>query len=207
MNQVYQTVIFDFDGTIADTLPLSVELANRIADELKRPHLGPLEQLRGMTAKQFISTLQLPLHKVFGYARRIQRELKENVEKIPTFPQMQDIIEALKAKNIRVGIISSNQKATVEAFMNHNKLSFDFIHTEPSLFGKHHKIRRVLKKYSLKPAETLYVGDEIRDIEACNKLKLPMGAVSWGYNTSASLQAHFPTHFFGTPESILRAVF
>ena len=49
--------------------------------------------------------------------------------------------------------------------------------------------------------EALYVGDEIRDIEAANSANVDIAAVSWGLNSRRALSKHDPTWFVTQPAS------
>lgn len=63
----------------------------------------------------------------------------------------------------------------------------DFIY-QCSLFSKSKTLARVLKEQNLTLAETLYIGDEVRDIESCQKIGLDILSVTWGLNDKESLQ-------------------
>ncbi|NMB89657.1 MAG: HAD hydrolase-like protein, partial [Chloroflexi bacterium] len=56
------------------------------------------------------------------------------------------------------------------------------------------------------PGEALCIGDEIRDIEAAHKVKIPFGAVSWGYTNVEALQAHAPFEVFANIEDMLTKI-
>jgi HAD superfamily hydrolase (TIGR01549 family) len=203
---MYKNVIFDFDGTIADTLPRTYKVANELARESGRPSLAPIEDLRNMNARQFIKSLNIPMFKIMKYAKRIQKDLKENMHTIKPFPRMHESIEALKSKGIRVGIVSSNTKENINAFLEHHNLKMDFVHAKPSIFGKHKKIRHAMRLYGMNAHDTLYIGDEVRDIDACRKLNLDVGTVTWGFNTKNVLEAGNPNYLFTSPAQILSIV-
>jgi phosphoglycolate phosphatase-like HAD superfamily hydrolase len=44
----------------------------------------------------------------------------------------------------------------------------------------------------LNPAETTYIGDEGRDIEAAKRVGVRSVAVNWGYNNAELLASHHP---------------
>jgi phosphoglycolate phosphatase-like HAD superfamily hydrolase len=46
----------------------------------------------------------------------------------------------------------------------------------------------VLREQSLQPADILYVGDEVRDVEACQKVGVKIIAVTWGLNSQEALE-------------------
>jgi phosphoglycolate phosphatase len=62
----------------------------------------------------------------------------------------------------------------------------------PRLFGKGKALRRIVRAERLDSSEVLYVGDEVRDIEAARKARVASAAVTWGLNTEAILRAGGP---------------
>ena len=98
-------------------------------------------------------------------------------------------------KRVRVlGIITSNSKRNVEAFLtNHGIDAFDFIVSSP-LTGKEKKIQTIAKRYNIDKDKILYVGDETRDITASKKAGIDCACVSWGYNHVEALEKENPTY-------------
>ncbi|MHB1319887.1 MAG: HAD family hydrolase, partial [Anaerolineae bacterium] len=56
------------------------------------------------------------------------------------------------------------------------------------------------------PEDAMYFGDEIRDVEAALAVGMASGAVTWGYNSGASLAAHGATVVFWAPAEIVPVV-
>jgi HAD superfamily hydrolase (TIGR01549 family) len=117
---------------------------------------------------------------------------------------MKETLEQLKKENIKLGIISSNNEINIKKFLLNNDIDdFSFIHCEMNIFGKAPVISHALKKYSLHKENTLYVGDEVRDIEACKKAGLDIAAVTWGFNSKNILKKHKPTFSIESPLQLL----
>ena len=72
--------------------------------------------------------------------------------------------------------------------------------------SKAKKIKKVLRKHDIKPSEMLYIGDEVRDIEACHKVGVDVIAVKWGYNTPAALEKCKPTFMIESIWDVLEIV-
>ena len=72
-----------------------------------------------------------------------------------------------------------------------------------SLFGKSHRLRRILKHTRMASSEAIYVGDEIRDAEAANDAGMMFGAVAWGYTTLEALVRTKPERLFRMPADML----
>ena len=63
-------------------------------------------------------------------------------------------------------------------------------------------IKRVLKHERLDPSSAIYVGDEVRDIEAAKRLGMPCAAVAWGYNSDVLLASYAPMVVVRTPKQL-----
>jgi phosphoglycolate phosphatase len=72
-----------------------------------------------------------------------------------------------------------------------------------SVFGKRTPFRRILKRSGVRPQEALCIGDEIRDIDAATRERIPFGAVAWGYTHIDALTAHAPAEVFLRVEDIV----
>ena len=205
----FGTLIFDFDGTIADTLSAIVRLVNEHADEY---HIRPLadsdvDELRGMSNLDIIKKYKVPLVKIPSLVLRAQKELNQRIDEMALFPGMKELILGLKNRGVRLGILTSNSRENVQKFLRAQALDvFDFIHAEQNFFGKNWALLHLLKKYGLKKNEVLYVGDEVRDIEACQKVGVPVIAVSWGFHRRKLLSDKAPTYLVDAAPDIMTIV-
>ena len=59
-----------------------------------------------------------------------------------------------------------------------------------------------MKKYNLKKQETIYVGDEFRDIKASKKAKVDIISVTWGFDSVELLQKGKPEYLVTKPSQI-----
>ena len=204
-----ETIIFDFDGTIADTLSAIVRLVNEHAPEFNIKPLGDkdVEELRGMSNLDIIKRYRIPLFKVPSMVLNAQKELHKRIGEVPIFPGIKDLILDLKSRSFRLGILTSNSAENVLKFLRTKGLDvFDFIHSEQNFFGKNWALLHLLKKHGLKKETTIYVGDEVRDIEACQKVGIPIIAVSWGFHRRRLLAEKNPTHLVDSAGEILAIV-
>jgi len=204
-----ETIIFDFDGTIADTLSAIVRLVNEHAPEFNIKPLGDkdVEELRGMSNLDIIKRYRIPLFKVPSMVLMAQKELHKRIGEVPIFPGIKDLILDLKVRGLRLGILTSNSAENVLKFLRTKGLDvFDFIHSEQNFFGKNWALLHLLKKHGLKKETTIYVGDEVRDIEACQKVGIPIIAVGWGFHRRHLLAEKNPTHLVDSAGDIMAIV-
>jgi len=56
------------------------------------------------------------------------------------------------------------------------------------------------------PADTFYIGDETRDIDAAQQCNIPSIAVAWGFNSEQTLMRSKPSYLAKTPHDLLRII-
>lgn len=198
-------LIFDFDGTIADTFEAGFTILNRLAEEFGFRPLGrdELEKARDMRTRQLMKFLKIPTRKMARIARRGSEELHGCIDSICPLPGVPELLQKLRSRGYELGIITSNTDSNVQTFLrNHDLEIFDFVHCSSKLLGKASVIRSVLKAGHLAPAEILFIGDETRDIEAAHKTGVVMAAVTWGYNSRHALEGQKPDLIFSTPAEL-----
>lgn len=199
-------LIFDFDGTIANTLEVAVDIANAMSREFHFPSMTKEEfvNYRGKSIPELmrlsgLSWIQLPL-----LVKRTRDHFKQRISDVLPVEGMPMILRALQERGYRLGILTSNTKENVQDFLQHHELEiFEFIHAPNSIFGKARRLRELQKSLNLAPGEMVMIGDEIRDTEAAHKAKVDSVAVTWGFNSEELLQAHSPTCILKEPEELL----
>jgi len=202
----YRLVIFDFDGTLADTFPWFSRVLNGVADRFgfKRIEDGQGETLRGLSAQEIIAHLGVPRWKLPLIARHMRKLAAEHRDEIRLFEGVDCMLQDLAERGIRLAVVSSNSEANVRRTLGpHNAgLIADFA-CGASLFGKAAKFRRVLKRGRALPSEAICIGDEIRDAEAARTIGIAFGAVAWGYTDPRALRAHNPEVVFDRVQEIV----
>jgi phosphoglycolate phosphatase len=63
-----------------------------------------------------------------------------------------------------------------------------------------------LKQQNLRLEQAIYVGDEIRDIEAAKRSNIKVIAVSWGFNSKEILAQHEPDFLIDEPKQLKEAI-
>ena len=201
-----QTIIFDFDGTLADTFNLFKIIVNKLAPKYKYSSMNDsqIESMRGLGAKAVLKVLNLSWIKTPFWVFDAKREMSKHIADIKTFDELPNVLKELKNKYYKLGILTSNDLKNVELFLRSNNFDmFDFIYSAKSLFGKDKALNHLIKKYNLKKEEIVYVGDEVRDIEACKLAGVKVAAVAWGYNNEEALRSAKPDFFIQTPSELL----
>jgi phosphoglycolate phosphatase len=202
----YRLVVFDFDGTLADTFPWLATVMNQVAD---RYSLGRIEEaereiLRGHDVRELMKALDIPWWKVPRIAHHVRRLMARDIHQVSLFRGVDVLLQGLSNRGIALAVVSSNSYENVRhALGPENVALIDRFECGVSVFGKAAKLMRVLSKNEVPPGESIYVGDEIRDIEAAQDVGMAFGAVSWGYNNIQALRARSPSEVFYSVHEIL----
>lgn len=192
-------IIFDFDGTLADTFPSFVRVFDQAADKYGFKRLDRERQgaLRGFDARQIMAHHDIPLWKVPAIARFMRACMADDIANIKLFAGVERVLHTLHAQGVVLTIVTSNSLANVRAVLG-PELAALFSHVEcgASLFGKVPKVRKVLAATGIAPRHAMLIGDEIRDAKAAADAGIDFGAVSWGFNHVNALLARHPRQVF-----------
>ncbi|MBD2208671.1 HAD-IA family hydrolase [Calothrix sp. FACHB-156] len=203
-------IIFDFDGTIADTVDALVSIANRLAVEFGYVQISQQELalLKNLTSREIIKYSGISVFKIPFLVKKVKGELKNKIHEFKPIPGIKEALIQLKSQGYHLGIITSNSKDNVTEFLKINELDnlFDFIYSGVTIFGKKTIINNVLKQRQLKPQQVIYVGDETRDIEASKKANIQVIAVTWGFNSPEILAKQKPDFLIHHPSELLTVV-
>ncbi len=197
----YNLVIFDFDGTIADTYPITMQIAEKLAQDFNYEPISPQQwqEIRELGVMQVIRKYKFPIWRIPEVARELQKQMRQDIHKVPLFDDMAAVLRELFENGIQLALVSSNGCENIQKVLGEEIASyFSFFECGVSMFSKQAKFKKVLKASGVKANHTICIGDEIRDIQAAKKAKIPFGAVSWGYTNIEKLLTLFPQEIFHT---------
>ncbi len=204
-----KTLIFDFDGTIADDMHLMIGKFNKIAGGFNLPQIrdDEIEKLRGEGSTGIFLNLKISKLKLFLLTRQLQNDFYNSLTECKPFKDIPKILKSLKKRGHKLGIISSNTKENILKFLAQSDLEvFDFVYSGRNLFGKEHVILKAIKQYHLVKSDCVYVGDEDRDVIAAKKAGVLVIAVTWGFNNRKLLEKYQPAFIAEAPVELLHLV-
>jgi phosphoglycolate phosphatase len=202
----YRLAIFVFDGTLADSLNW---FRASFHDVIARFDLTPvtaeeLEQMRGLSAREMMARLNVSMWQLPAIISDMRKRKLAAASETSLFTGIPAMLSDLQRLGIKTAIVSSDSEASVRKVLGPTTAQITRFDCGAAVFGKHWKFRRVARKLGAKPAETICIGDEIRDIEAAKAAGMDSGAVAWGYALPAALQAAGPTHLFNSIEEMMQ---
>lgn len=205
----YQLVIFDFDGTLANSFPWFIRMVNRVAERYRFKQIAQheVETLRSYSARQLIEYLGIPLWKIPMIALHIRRMLAQDRDEVTTFEGVDDVLAQLSQAGITLALVTSNSYDNVRHVLGEENLALvTYLECSVSLFGKRSRYRKILKQSGVHPSQVLSIGDEIRDMEASAQEQIPFGAVAWGFTHIDALQAHTPAEVFMRMDEVVEKI-
>ena len=199
----YDLIIFDLDGTLADSFAFFVSVHNRLADRHGFRRIAPTEvdALRDRSAREVMRHVGLSRWKLPWVARSFVRMMR--AADIPLFAGIEPTLEHLQRSGTALALVSSNAADNCRRILGDAHWQ-RLVHVEcgASIFGKGRRIARVLRATGADPDRTIYIGDQITDADAAGAAGVAFGAVAWGYATRASLERLQPTHLFDAVEDL-----
>ncbi|NVO16499.1 MAG: HAD hydrolase-like protein [Rhodoplanes sp.] len=205
----YRLVIFDIDGTLADSFPWFLAVLNGVADRFGFRRTAPDEvvAMRNAGAAEILERLAVPRWKLPLIVRHMRALKTQDLDQIPLFPGVDALLATLFARGAVLAVVSSDTEANVRRALGpaNAKLIAHF-GCGASLFGKPPKFRAVLRRACVPASEAIAIGDEVRDIEAARTVGIACGAVAWGYADATALRAKKPDLVFERMEEIVGAL-
>lgn len=197
----YDALVFDFDGTLVDTIDLIVASYRAAWTAVARP-VPPVAEIR--------RRIGLPLDEVlveFGdgagvdamrsvYRERFLAGLETETRVYGGVPGM---LEGLRARDLRLGIATSRKMPSLRRLLAVHGLATHFAALASRgcvQRGKPHPemLWHVLRELETAPERTLLVGDTDHDVAMGRAAGVDTCAVTWGAQDEATLRAAEPTY-------------
>lgn len=201
----YRLIVFDFDGTLADSFGFFLEAMDVLADEFGFSRIAPAEvdALRGLGVREMMRHIGLPAWKMPRVARRFARLMAGNLGRIRLFDGVDAMLARLAAQGCTLALVTSNAEDNVRTVLGpENAARIAHYECGAAILGKRARLARVVRRSGIAPGRALCIGDELRDLEAARAAGLAFGAVGWGYARLDALRARAPEEVFDRVEDI-----
>jgi phosphoglycolate phosphatase len=195
-----KTLIFDFDGTLGDSFELVLEIAYELTG-LEPLSEEEIARLRHMPIMKAVREVGIPLRHAPRLVLHGRQMMQARMSEVHAFAGVPEAIKHLHQAGHHMLIVSSNSEQNVRAFLRANELEsyFDGVYGGVGLLNKAKALKKVLRQNKLKAEDCFYIGDEVRDILAAQKVHLQPISVAWGYQAAQALEVHRPFALITTP--------
>jgi HAD superfamily phosphatase (TIGR01681 family) len=200
-----KTLVFDFDGTLADSFELVIEIAYELTG-LPKQSDAEVARLRHLPLLKAAREMHIPLRMAPRLLVKGRQKMLERIHEVHPFPGIPEVLRELHDNGYHLLVISSNSEHNVRSFLRTNELEpyFDGVYGNASIFNKASSLKKVLKRNKLDAADCFYIGDEVRDVVAASKVGMEPVAVSWGYQAKQALEKYHPFAILDQPTDLLQ---
>lgn len=198
-------VLFDFDGTLADTFPTFFDLYNKICWLLKLPKLNLYEVKTQSTIgfKDLIRTV--PRWKLIILIPLFEYYLWFKAKQIKAFPGTEELLIWLKKNGYKLAVVSNNHPSFIGKVLRQENLYtlFDHIYGLKSFTNKESVLKKFLTVHKLQTDQVVFVTDEVSDWQTCTKLDIDCLGVSWGFHSQQTLVQAGVTKIFSSNQDLI----
>ena len=199
MERDIKLVIFDFDGTLADTKENII-----LTFQMTMKELGVEIKSRqecaatiGLTLEDAFKVLYpgMAAEKYILLRDTYRRIFKENRKILVPglFPEVMETLEELRRRGYLMSIASSRQSASLQSFLEDMKIAHLFEYAVGGDNVEHPKpapdaVLQILRHYNLSAEEAFVVGDMPFDINMATNAGVKSCGVTWGNADAAQLK-------------------
>lgn len=202
-----KNILFDFDGTLVNNDGLYDQLWPKLVANLPTYAREQLaghhwSEYRAEGWRELFKRLKLSFWQIWQLSRWLQKESGQLTNYLQWQPEIPAVLTQLIA-NYELGILTSNRVANVKKFLAASEqINFKFI-ASAALFNKGRQINKLLARHHWTKADTIYIGDQVEDIVACQEVALPVVGVTWGWGLPAHLAIYQPNFLVNQPRELL----
>lgn len=193
---MYKNILFDFDGTVFDTVEGITKSAQYA---LKKQGIeAGLDELRCFAGPPLVDKFM----EVYGFdretAEQATRDFKERyvpigVHECRVFPGIKSLLEALREKGFQVGLATSKPQVLAEQLLAQEDMTELFMaicgsSSDGNNSAKWQVLKQAMEELGAKPEDTVLVGDTKYDVEGARLCGVPCIGVAYGYAAPGELE-------------------
>jgi phosphoglycolate phosphatase len=208
-------IIFDFDGTLADTLKGILETINKMLEHFGFAKVAEsaIYPLSGIPLKEQLMLLinvdEQKAEEMAKFYRDIYGKIAPNTVKL--FSGVEETLHKLKEMEMLLAIASSKKYASLKLLLDSLQISDYFccvLGADSVENAKPHPeiLQRILSEYNISNSEALFVGDSIFDIQMGKSAGVRTCAVTYGAGTQEALLKETPDFMINDFHELLKIV-
>ncbi|WP_029148774.1 HAD family hydrolase [Methylophilus sp. 5] len=200
----FDLVVWDWDGTIADSTGMITQALIKAADEVGLPALSEARarSIIGLGLRESIQALygDIPELQAQALATHYQRHYYAGENKILLFAGIADTIATLDRKGCKQAVATGKGRRGLNAALQLSGLSnyFNATKTVDECFSKPHPqmLDELMDELVVMPERTLMIGDSQYDMQMGKNAGVITAAVAYGSQTASHLQQYSPDYLF-----------
>lgn len=203
-----QALIFDFDGTLADSMLVVLAIFHELTGNVHKDKAKDIESFRSKPARQVFSELGIKWWQVPSLLTKGRKLMHGRMSQVQPFPGVVDAVKQLKDNDYQLYILSTNSAANIKLFLEAHGLTpyFKKVQGGVGVFGKIAAIKGIMASQHLKGKDCIYIGDEVRDVLAAKRVGIPVISVTWGYNSREALERSQPNAVVAQAKDLVSSV-
>ena len=212
MAQTYELIVFDWDGTLIDSIQRIVDCFQLSFGDTGLPEPAPeaIRQLIGLPLADAFRHLagQTEAATLTHLAKAYRRFwLSDRFPTSPLFPGVEGMLTQLQAQGFVLAIATGKSRVGLDRELNHHGLHGYFPQTrcaEETRPKPHPEmLHQLMRHHSMKPERTLMVGDTTMDLDMARQAGVDAVAVSSGSHPAEQLRTSKPLEILSTVTCLL----
>ncbi|MGN1356880.1 MAG: HAD family hydrolase [Succinivibrionaceae bacterium] len=200
-------IVFDVDGTLADSIGRIIEVMQvaSVNCKVKQPSTSDVRNVIGMTLRKAIAALMPEysdekVDEVTEEYRRLYKEMEDR-DPVRLYPSVISTLQTLKQQGFELAIATGKSRAGLERIYVNSGLrelitcavSGDMVKSKPDPM----MLQTILEHYGLKPEQALMVGDSNLDLRMATNAGVPSIGITWGVHPREVLEKESPVAIIG----------
>ncbi|HQR17268.1 MAG TPA: HAD-IA family hydrolase [Gemmatimonadales bacterium] len=206
-----QTVLFDLDGTLIDSIQLIIDSYH---------HTLEVHGIPARTDQEWLDGIGTPLRVQFAEWAHDEERMEAMIatyreynifhhdSRVKVYPGVVEMVKAVRAAGCRTGLVTSKNRvgafrglrvAGLEETMDVVIGADDVVHPKPH----REPVDRAVAHLGADPATTVYVGDSVHDMHSGRGAGVRTAAVLWGPFGRGELEPAAPDYWLEHPRELV----
>lgn len=204
MAKQFDLIVWDWDGTLADSTGMITDAILKAAQQVGLPALSAqrASSIIGLGLRESIETLfgKLPEAQAQALAQQYNLNYYAGENAIPLFAKASETIQALHQAGFKLAVATGKSRRGLKFALEHTGLG-DFFHTTRTVdecFSKPHPqmLHEIMEEMGVLPARTLMIGDTSYDLQMAHNAGVSAIGVTYGAHTAEQWQGLSPIQQF-----------